>query len=210
MGQHKFLMKSKLPSAFILAGGLFLFGAQNLFAQSNPETNSPAAGTNTIPLCAHWHTVKVKPGAAAPKIHFYNKLNPVWWFKNSDDPKPPEWYRPDDKHRKAKWSFRNPMHNFDFYVIGVADKKFARSGQFPEKNSDPRGGWDFEAARYKFIWLPFISYHRPKFDFYFGWRNHGNFGIKININPAPKQPPKKAQNSAQTFKNEEAPQPPAE
>lgn len=170
----------KLP--LILGGVLVLFGAPNLLAQSGPETNSPPRA-ETTPHCVRWRTIKITPGANRPKPHFYNKLNPVWWFKNSDDPKPPEWYRPGDRHRRLKWSFRNPMHNFDFYVIGVADKKFARSGHFPKGNSDPRGGWDFEAARYKFIWLPFISYHRPKFDFYFGWRNRGNFGIKININP---------------------------
>ena len=146
------------------------------------RTNAPAR--------AHWKTIAIKPSSKAPKIHFYQKLNPVWWLKNSDDPKPPAWYRPEEKYRRLKWSFRNPLHNFDFYVIGVADKKFSRSGKFPALNSDPRGGWDFEAARYKFVWLPFISYHRPKFDFYFGWRNRGNFGIKININP---RKPEKAQ-----------------
>jgi len=177
----------KLPVVLFLAGGFLFFFPTSVFAKMEWEKSSYIR-TNAVLERAHWHTVKVKPGPNAPKIHFYKKLNPVWWFKNSDDPKPPEWYRPDDKHRRMKWSFRNPLHNFDFYVIGVADKKFARSGQFPEKNSDPRGGWDFEAARYKFIYLPFISYHRSKFDFYFGWRNHGNFGIKININPV--KPPK--------------------
>jgi hypothetical protein len=177
----------KLPQTLFLAGVLFLLEAGDVFAQSSSATNSPAA-TNGIPECEHWRTIKVKPNENKPKIHFYNKLNPVWWFKNSDDPKPPEWYRPGENHRKLKWAFRNPMHNFNFYVIGVANKKFSRSGRFPEKNGDPRGGWDFEAARYKFIWMPYISYHRSKFDFYFGWRNRGNFGIKVNINP--KQNPK--------------------
>jgi hypothetical protein len=175
----------KLPPTVVLAGILALMGAGNVTAQSSTESNLPAA-TNAVPHCVHWHTVKLRPRVKTPRIHFYNKLNPVWWFKNSDEPKPPEWYEPNGKHRRRDWSFRNPMHNFDFYVIGVADKKFARSGRFPEENSDPRGGWDFEAARYKFIWLPFISYHRPKFEFYFGWRNRGNFGIKINFNPKPK------------------------
>jgi len=32
----------------------------------------------------------------------YNKFSPVWWFKNGDEPVPPAWYRPDDKHRQAK------------------------------------------------------------------------------------------------------------
>jgi hypothetical protein len=172
----------KLPTASILAV-ILLVGGQNLFAASVTGTNS-LSNTNAASQAGKWHTIKVPPNAQAPKIHFYNKLNPIWWFKNNDDPKPPDWYRPGEKHRKLKWNFRNPFHNFDFYIIGVADKKFSRSGRFPDKNSDPRGGWDFEVARRRIIYLPFISYHRPKFDFYFGWRNHGNFGIKININPA--------------------------
>lgn len=171
-------MKLKLPLVVILAA--ILFDGSRLSAQSS--TNS-LPGTNALPQSAHWHTIKQTPRATESKIHFYNKLNPIWWFKNRDDPKPPDWYRPDDKHRNLKWNFRNPLHNFDFYVIGVADKKFARSGRFPDQNSDPRGGWDFEATRYKFIWLPFISYHRPKLDFYLGWRERGNFGAKFNINP---------------------------
>ncbi|HWD91219.1 MAG TPA: hypothetical protein VG938_02605 [Verrucomicrobiae bacterium] len=176
----------KLPRTLILAG--VLLAAPNLFAKFVPDPNTSPL-TNRAPH-VHWRTITVKPGPNAPKIHFYNKLNPVWWLKNADDPQPPEWYKPDDSHRRLKWSFRNPLHNFDFYVIGVADKKCERSGQFPEQNSDPRGGWDFEATRYKFIWLPFIAYHRPKFDFYFGWRNRGNFGIKINFNPKKAKPKK--------------------
>ena len=174
----------KLSPVLFLVGGFLFFFPTSASAKLEVE-KSLYHPTNSVP----WRTVKIKPGPNVPKIHFYNKLNPVWWLKNSDDPNPPTWYRPDDKHRRVKWSFRNPLHNFNFYVIGVADKKFSRSGQFPEKNSDPRGGWDFEAARYKFIYLPYISYHREnKFDFYFGWRNHGNFGIKFNVNPV--RPPK--------------------
>jgi hypothetical protein len=169
------------PRALFLAGAFLLLCTSDLFAKAVWETQ-PMSRTNETAR-AHWKTITIKPPARAPKIHFYQKLNPIWWLKNSDDPKPPAWYRPDDKHRRLKWSFRNPLHNFHFYVVGVADKTFSRSGKFPALNSDPRGGWDFEAARYKFIWLPFVSYHRPDFDFYFGWRNRGNFGVKININP---------------------------
>jgi len=175
----------KLFLMLVAGGACFLAVATNALAESS-HRNEVASCINAAPHRAHWHTVHIKPGSEAPKVHFYNKLNPVWWFKNADDPKPPEWYKPDDRHRKLKWSFRNPMHNFDFYVIGVADKKFSRSGRFPDRNSNPRGGWDFAATRYKFIYLPFISFHKPKFDFYFGWRNHGNFGIKVNINPKKK------------------------
>lgn len=182
-------MRLKLSWVLILSVILPVFGAPRLFAET--AADSPP-DTNAMPHCVRWHTIQVKPrdDLHLAKIHLYDKLNPVWWLKNRDDPRPPDWYKPNDKHRNLKWGFRNPMHNFMFYVIGVADKKFARSGRFPEKTSDPRGGWDFEGARYKFIWLPFVSYHRPKFDFYFGWRDRGNFGIKFNINPDRKPKPK--------------------
>ena len=175
----------KLSFTLVVAGSIFLLGGVNLSAHADSETNS-VSSTNSGPSKPKWRTITVKPRPDLPKIHFYNKINPIWWFKNLDNPVPPDWYRPNDKHRKFKWSFRNPLHNFHFYVAGVADKKFYRSGKFPEENANPHGGWDFEAARYKLIWLPFISYHREKFDFYFGWRNHGNFGIKVNVNPGSK------------------------
>ena len=173
-------MKLKLPFVAVLAA--MLFGSFSVWARTDSQTNSPAT-MDSVTNSTSWHTIKKMPRNDLPKIHFYNKLNPVWWLKNQDDPKPPDWYKPNDKRRKLKWSFRNPMHNFNFYVIGVADKKFSRSGRFPEQNSDPRGGWDFEFSRYKIFWFPFVSYHRPKFDFYFGWRERGNFGIKFNVNP---------------------------
>lgn len=173
-------MKGKLPFVAVLAATLL--GGFSVFADSGSATNSPGT-TNSTPNSGRWHTIKEKPRADLPKIHFYDKLNPVWWLKNQDDPKPPDWYKPTDKHRKLKWSFRNPFHNLNFYVVGVADKRISRSGRFPDQNSNPHGGWDFEYTRYKFIWLPFMAYHRTKFDFYFGWRERGNFGIKFNINP---------------------------
>ena len=145
----------------------------------------PLANTNA----ARWHSIKVTPWADLPKIHFYDKLNPVWWMENSDEPVPPEWYKPEDKHRVMKWHFRNPFHNFDFYVIGVADKKFVRSGKYPGRNSSPHGGWDFEVARRKLALLPFISYQRGGFNFYFGWRERGNFGIKLNYSRSPDKKP---------------------
>ena len=135
------------------------------------------AGTNV----ARWHSIRVAPKADRPEIHFYDKLNPVWWLGNLDDPLPPPWYRPADKHRTTKWYFRNPFHNFDFYVIGVADKNFVRSGYYPEGNSNPHGGWDFELARRNCVLLPFVSYARRWTTVYFGWREHGAFGIELKF-----------------------------
>jgi hypothetical protein len=138
--------------------------------------------TNQVDRSGQWHSVKVTPTPGLPKIHFYDKLNPVWWFKNRDDPVPPAWYRPNSKWRKTTWAFRNPFHNFSHYVIGIADKKFTRSGRYPEKISHPHGGWNYSVAKYKWLRLPCISYHRGKVDFYVGWRDRGNFGMKMNFN----------------------------
>ena len=98
----------------------------------------PPADTNA----ARWHSIKVTPRAGLPKVHFYDKLNPVWWAENSDEPVPPKWYKPEDRHRVMKWHFRNPFHNFGNYVIGVADKEFVRSGKYVDRNSRPPGGWN--------------------------------------------------------------------
>jgi hypothetical protein len=193
----------------ILVGALLLIGGQSTFARPEPAAwqprpmKRPPAGTNS----AQWHSVRVTPRPGLPKIHTYNKFNPVWWFKNSDNPVPPAWYKPDDKHRVLKWHCRNPFHNFDNYVIGVADKEFVRSGRYPERNSSPHGGWDFEVARRKLVLLPFISCQRGSFNFYFGWREHGSFGIKFNFST----PPGKAINEVSQPRPEvEASQPPPE
>lgn len=127
-----------------------------------------------------------KPGL--PKIHFYNKLNPVWWFGNLDDPAPPVWYRPDSEHRDFLWNFRNPFHNFDHYIVGIADKRFVRYRKVPGRSPNQTGGWDFAVARRKLAVLPFISYQRDRFRFYFGWRDRGDFGIKLNFSDANKIP----------------------
>lgn len=145
----------------------------------------PSAGTNS----ARWHSVKVTPKSGLPKIHFYNKLNPLWWFGNIDEPVPPAWYRPDSKHRGFLWHLRNPLHNLDHYVIGISDKTFVRYSKSPENNSSQDGGWDFALARRKLVVLPFLSYQRGRFNFYFGWRERGDFGIKLNFSKPPEKIP---------------------
>lgn len=105
--------------------------------------------------------------------------NPVWWWGNADDPEPPDWYRPDDPRRKTKWYFRNPLHNFTFYVIGLADQEFTRVGPHPGTVFNPDGGWTWAWSRARFLPLPYVSYRRDALQFYFGWRERGNFGIKL-------------------------------
>ena len=57
---------------------------------------SAATATNSIPR-EHWHTIVVSPAPDVPKIRFFDKLNPVWWLENADEPVPPAWYRPGDR-----------------------------------------------------------------------------------------------------------------
>ena len=156
--------------------------------QPKPPATNSVAGTNAASLDGKWHSVIRRPSPKLPKIHWYNKLNPIWWFKNADEPKPPAWFRPGEKRRQFKWFLRNPFHNLTHYVIGIADKKYVRSGRYPEKVSNPNGGWNFAIARRGIVFLPYLSYRRGKFEFYFGWRVLGNFGIKINVNPARTHP----------------------
>jgi hypothetical protein len=202
----------KLPAPSIVMlmvmSGFLLASASPGFAQRNAKERPPApmkrapAGTNEV----RWHTITLTPKANAPEIHFYNKLNPVWWLQNADDPVPPASYRPDDPHRLTKWHFRNPLHNFTFYVIGVADKPTTRSGRYPERIANPNGGWNFAVARRRIVLLPFVSYERKYCSFYLGWRNRGSFGIKLNLHSQLK--PKPARKSGKTLPPEN-PQPQA-
>jgi hypothetical protein len=138
--------------------------------------------TNSPPPTG-WHTIIHSPDPDKTRIRTLDKFNPVWWFGNRDQSNPPEDYRPGDKSRLLKWRTRNPFHNFTFYVIGVADKKFKRSGCYPEQTFLADGGWNFAVSRYKVCPRPFISWcHGTNgFHFYCGWRTAGNFGFKCNI-----------------------------
>ncbi len=175
-------------TALLLASGWSAVSRPLVVTGQPMSIKPPTTRTNSFPI-ARWHTITVSPDPGRPEIHFYQKLNPVWWLENADEPTAPAWYLPEDRHRDLKWQLRNPFHNFDHYVIGVADKKFYRSGKYPERNSNPHGGWDFAVARRSLALLPFVSYERSRCTFYFGWREHGAFGIELKLHSAaPPQP----------------------
>src|SRR5215469_11187587 len=121
------------------------------------------------PLAGTWHGFRVYQTTNLD-ICSCQKLNPVWWLGNQDEPIPPPWYRPNARFRSLRWHLRNPMHNFSHYVVGVADKETVRFGRYPRSLSKPGGGWSFSVSKYKHVRLPFIDYRRGKFEFYFGWR----------------------------------------
>lgn len=114
----------------------------------------------------------------APK---FEKWNPLWWFGNVDEPVPPATYQPDDPHRVRNYRWRNLGHNFTFYVIGIADREFTRTGRHPEHVFAPGRGWNWAVSRHHCCFLPFLSYHGGYCETYFGWRERGNFGVKLNF-----------------------------
>jgi hypothetical protein len=81
--------------AWLLAGSPSAF-PHSILADEQP---GPMSRPPANPNAARWHSIKVTPRADLPKIHFHDKLNPVWWMENSDEPVPPEWYQPDDRRR---------------------------------------------------------------------------------------------------------------
>lgn len=113
------------------------------------------------------------------------KWNPIWWFGNVDDPVPPDWYRPGSRCRGVLWQLRNPLHNFTFHVIGVADRPFTRAGRFPQHVFAPAGGWNWTVTRLGWVRLPFLSFNGEWCRFYLGWRERGNFGGKVNFGRLP-------------------------
>lgn len=127
-----------------------------------------------------------------PPDSAFPKWNPIWWFGNVDDPEPPAWYRPGSPSRRCLWQLRNPLHNFSFYVIGIADKPFTRAGRFPKAVFAPDNGWNWAVASHECVRLPFISFNDEWGRFYFGWRERGNLGFKVNfgrLKPPVVQPP---------------------
>jgi hypothetical protein len=149
----------------------------------------PVHHTNTT--TARWHSIEVRRSPTAPPIRTRDKFNPLWWFSNVDEPHPPPSYLPNKKFRTAKWRLRNSFHNFTYYVIGIADKPFVRSGRHPDKVFNPEGHWNFAICKYRFLRLPFLSYHTRRVGAYIGWRDRGNFGLKFNVRTGHKPAPAK-------------------
>lgn len=105
----------------------------------------------------------------------------VWG--NDEDPSPPRWYLagvsmdfPTEQYRVFMWYLRNSHHNLQWHVIGVHDRQFMRTGDFPAQIWNPAGGWNFAVIRYRWLLLPFVSYRGKGLEWYVGWRESGAFG----------------------------------
>lgn len=118
---------------------------------------------------------------------FHKKLNPIWWFLNDDDPHPPEKYKPTSPKwwRYAYWYWRNPLHNFFWYVVGIHDRDNSEVvvWRIPDHLHNPNGGWNWSVIKCGRLFYPFISYKGKRLEkFYLGWRpERGAFGFKLNF-----------------------------
>src|SRR5947208_8032655 len=96
----------------------------------------------------------------------WNKLNPVWWFLNDDEPDPPDWQLPGKPYliRQLSWYARNPFQNFGNYVFGVYDRNYTVAGMAPVyatswSEIDPsKTGWKVSIIHVGALHLPFVSY----------------------------------------------------
>ena len=164
-------------AALVLAGGVGCSSLpQGRATAIAPSSLSDSAATNSPARQVRKNTPKHRPSHC-------QKWNPVFWFGNLDDPDPPDWYRPDDPRRDGKWYCRNSLHNFTFYVMGIADKEFEYTGRHPGI-FNPQDGWNWTVCRYKCVRLPLISYKKGGCLFYCGWRERGNFGMKLTFKNA--------------------------
>ena len=119
----------------------------------------------------------------------WNKLNPLWWFLNDDEPDPPGWQLPGKPYliRQLSWYGRNPLQNFGHYVLGVHDRNYTVVGTAPiyaTNWSDTgllRQGWKVSMIHLGALRLPFVSYEDENFLFYAGWQWSGFLGLKFNI-----------------------------
>lgn len=108
-------------------------------------------------------------------VRWQDKLNPVWWFGNINEPQPPAWYEQTlpQWRRYLGWYTRNLGHNFNWYVIGFADRDFWRLGRYPQHN------WALPPARWNWAWPPFVSYNGKHIEWQIGWKDQGNFGAAL-------------------------------
>lgn len=122
---------------------------------------------------------KARPSPAKPE----GILAFLWWafFGNADD-----GYYGDEKWRAGRkpsfwlalqWWFRNPAHNFCFYVIGFADEDHIFVG---DKNWGVDFGWSIHWCVTTLTGKrrPLLTYRTKKGRMrYIGWRPYGAFGI---------------------------------
>lgn len=108
-------------------------------------------------------------------------------FGNDDDglfgEGPHAHYRPQQSPSLGKafcWTLRNPFHNFCFYVIGSAHRENGKINiiKLQSKLNGSRFLFAFHGGK-PFLSLTVNYNPQRKGEFYIGWRERGNFGLKF-------------------------------
>lgn len=110
-----------------------------------------------------------------------DKLNPLFWVKNTDDPvEQNEWYLTGKPlwYRRIRWGIRNPVPNFRRYVIGFWDKQHIWIPERWKRDPDEWDGndtmWPLDGEKVG-ITLPYFVWRLWKFQGYLGWQGSGEF-----------------------------------
>lgn len=123
------------------------------------------------------------------RMPLYKKLNPLWWFGNTEEPRPPEGLYVGNPEwlRVLRWYLRNPFQNFGKYVLGVYDRNYTVTGTPPVLLTawsdwpNGRTGFKFSVIGIGLLRLPFVSYTGKRVMWYAGWQWWGYFGFKFNL-----------------------------
>lgn len=177
---------------------------QPVFEQTFGESPNTNLSTETLRKEAYTHPLYKFIPIHRSQIYWFDAPRWILWALFGNDlsgifgESPKGYYATNDKigtKRALKFFTRNPLHNFTFYIIGTAHhppkKELALLSYDSEKvhilkTSSP-SRTVFAGPKTSFFigfhgFLPYISLrlcHKGQTDFYFGWREKGNFGIKF-------------------------------
>jgi hypothetical protein len=122
-------------------------------------------------------------------IPWTKKINVIWWFGNEFDPienEPQMWPTLPLWQRRILWALRNPMENFNRYVIGILDRDPVVVGEStPLLGSFAvSGGWAYYRIKprtAKWAWRPGLSYEggNGNLQLFVGWKHDGPFGAAL-------------------------------
>lgn len=120
-------------------------------------------------------------------ITLRKQWSPIWWIGVADNPVPPDSYNPGHANRQRDWMWRNWLHNFRRYVVGVAHlDRFIFGGIVSTGNAfmQPAGflfGVTIVPSRGMIV-LPYVSYrlrtNTRVYDLAIGWSRFGMFMLK--------------------------------
>ena len=135
-------------------------------------------------LCVLFVTAPIWSWTMPVKVDVPGRRVSIWsplWSKSRSDGSG-RGYTP------IQWFLRYPLHDFSWYVMGIVGTQFKTRGCIGDASktlmSDVhKDGW---IVCYRItesgLKLPYVAYSHiftgGVYQFYFGWRHHGAFGIK--------------------------------